>query len=94
MRKAFILVAAWLLSACAGRPSSIEPALAAATREVTAISAFTGTDLPPKYSRLHDEPGWKWVLWSHEQLCVVDSRTWASTHVGDQVSCDWRLPRG
>lgn len=95
MRKILILVAAWLLSGCAGRPSSNStPITAPPKRLVTALAAFTARDLPRAYHRIHDDQGWKWVLWSHESLCIVDSGTWTRTQIGDRVSCDWRMPRG
>jgi hypothetical protein len=94
MRTVLLLAAALLLSGCAHRSPLSSPVPAAPRREVTALAAFTGMDLPRPYQRLHDEPGWKWVLWSNERLCVVDSRTWVRTQVGDRVRCDWRMPRG
>jgi hypothetical protein len=93
MRTALLLAAAWLLTGCAGHSAPRHALLPTPRREVTAIAAFTGLDLPRAYQRLHDGPGWKWVLWSHEMLCVVDSGTWTRTQVGDRVRCDWRVPR-
>ena len=95
MRNALFLMVAWLLIGCAGRrSSSIRTPLVASGREVTNLSMLTGHELPRAFQRVHDDPGWKWVLWSNESLCVVDSRTWTMTHIGDHVRCDWRAPRG
>ena len=94
MRKTLILTAAWLLSSCANRSSSTSAPSTAPTRPVTALATFTARELPSAYQRLHDNPGWKWVLWSNKSLCVVDASTWTRTQIGDRVSCDWRMPRG
>lgn len=79
MRKTLILMAAWLLAGCAGRSSSTSAPMPLPHRPVTALATFIARDLPRPYQRLHDEPGWKWVLWSNRSQCVVDAGTWART---------------
>lgn len=83
-----------LVLACAtGSRRSNAPLMPDVLRTVTGLSALSSGDLPSRYRRLHDLPGAKYLIWSYEQMCVVDVRMWIRTRIGDNVSCEWRLPR-
>ena len=94
MRPLFLMLAAVLLMSCARhRHADQDAATASFLRRVTAVGVFS-KDLPSRYRRVQDTPGWTYVLWSHERLCVVDGNIWIRTHVGDHIDCEWRSPRG
>lgn len=92
MRK-FQFLALWLLLGCATTQPDTRSLIPSPLREVTALGRFSDQDLPLSYRRIEDGPGFMWVLWSDKRMCIVEPKTWIQTHVGDRVSCEWRMPR-
>lgn len=88
------MLAVWLLFGCAAATQTTAPHdLRPHTRSVTRRAAFNGSEIPAAYQRSSDTPGFVWVLWSREGLCIVDAYVWINTRIGDLISCDWRSPR-